>query len=51
MADARERVRVCSKVVVTGVAFFDFFHGQNGRGAERDRDPSGSGVSLLVPAS
>ena len=35
MAVARAAVRVCSKARVTGVAFFDFFHGQTG--AERDR--------------
>ena len=30
MASARADVRVCSKARVTGVAFFDFFHGQTG---------------------
>ena len=30
MAAARARVRVCSRANVTGVAFFDFFHGQTG---------------------
>src|SRR5437773_2290978 len=30
MALARAKVRVCAKAVVTGVAFFDFFHGQLG---------------------
>lgn len=30
MAEARNRVRVCAKAVVTGVAFFDFIHGQTG---------------------
>jgi hypothetical protein len=27
---ARTAVRVCSRAVVTGVAFFDFKHGQTG---------------------
>jgi len=30
MASARAAVRVCSRARVTGVAFFDFFHGQTG---------------------
>jgi Protein of unknown function (DUF3761) len=30
MADARTKVRLCSKALVTGVAFFDFEHGQTG---------------------
>jgi len=30
MAQARQRVRLCAKAVVTGVAFFDFKHGQTG---------------------
>ena len=30
MAQARAAVRVCSNAVVTGVAFFDFKHGQTG---------------------
>jgi hypothetical protein len=30
MAQARTRVRLCGRVLVTGVAFFDFFHGQTG---------------------
>src|SRR5262249_38483951 len=30
MAQARSRVRVCSRARVTGVAFFDFIHGQTG---------------------
>ena len=30
MAAARSRVRLCSRASVTGVAFFDFFHGQTG---------------------
>jgi len=30
MAQARAAVRVCSKAVITGVAFFDFHHGQTG---------------------
>jgi hypothetical protein len=30
MVTARERVRLCARAVVTGVAFFDFLHGQTG---------------------
>jgi hypothetical protein len=30
MSQARNAVRLCSHAVVTGVAFFDFFHGQTG---------------------
>lgn len=30
MAQARRSVRLCAKARVTGVAFFDFFHGQTG---------------------
>jgi hypothetical protein len=30
MAQARRRVRLCAKARVSGVAFFDFFHGQTG---------------------
>jgi hypothetical protein len=30
MASARARVRLCSRANVTGVAFFDFYHGQTG---------------------
>jgi hypothetical protein len=30
MAQARLRVRLCAKARVSGVAFFDFFHGQTG---------------------
>ena len=30
MAAARPAVRVCTKALVTGVAFFDFKHGQTG---------------------
>jgi hypothetical protein len=30
MASARAAVHVCSKARITGVAFFDFFHGQTG---------------------
>jgi hypothetical protein len=30
MANARRRVRLCATARVTGVAFFDFFHGQTG---------------------
>lgn len=30
MVAARSRVRLCSKATVTGVAFFDFKHGQTG---------------------
>jgi hypothetical protein len=30
MAQARAAVRLCTKAVVTGVAFFDFKHGQTG---------------------
>jgi hypothetical protein len=30
MAAARARVRVCTRARVTGVAFFDFYHGQTG---------------------
>ncbi len=30
MANAREVVRVCGRARVTGVAFFDFAHGQTG---------------------
>jgi hypothetical protein len=30
MAQARAAVRLCAKAVVTGVAFFDFLHGQTG---------------------
>jgi hypothetical protein len=30
MAQARRRVRLCAKARVTGVAFFDFKHGQTG---------------------
>lgn len=30
MAQARARVRLCATARVTGVAFFDFFHGQTG---------------------
>jgi hypothetical protein len=30
MAAARQAVRICSSAEVTGVAFFDFEHGQTG---------------------
>jgi glycine/D-amino acid oxidase-like deaminating enzyme len=30
MARARQRVQLCNRAVVTGVAFFDFKHGQTG---------------------
>jgi hypothetical protein len=30
MSRARRRVRLCAKARVTGVAFFDYFHGQTG---------------------
>jgi hypothetical protein len=30
MATARARVRICARAKVTGVAFFDFYHGQTG---------------------
>ena len=30
MGAARAAVRVCARAVVTGVAFFDFQHGQTG---------------------
>jgi hypothetical protein len=30
MAQARQQIRLCAKAVVTGVAFFDFKHGQTG---------------------
>jgi hypothetical protein len=30
MARARQRVRLCARAVITGVAFFDFKHGQTG---------------------
>jgi hypothetical protein len=30
MAAARARVRICARAKVTGVAFFDFYHGQTG---------------------
>jgi hypothetical protein len=30
MATARARVRICARASVTGVAFFDFYHGQTG---------------------
>jgi hypothetical protein len=30
MARARTQVRLCARARVTGVAFFDFFHGQSG---------------------
>jgi hypothetical protein len=30
MATARRAVRLCSRAAVTGVAFFDFDHGQTG---------------------
>jgi len=30
MAQARNHVRLCGRASVTGVAFFDFFHGQTG---------------------
>jgi hypothetical protein len=30
MARARRRVKLCAKARVTGVAFFDFLHGQTG---------------------
>jgi hypothetical protein len=30
MANARKAVRICGKARVTGVAFFDFLHGQTG---------------------
>jgi len=30
MGVARAVVRVCARAVVTGVAFFDFLHGQTG---------------------
>jgi hypothetical protein len=30
MAQARAKVQVCAKARVTGVAFFDFNHGQTG---------------------
>jgi hypothetical protein len=30
MAAARRRVRLCASARVTGVAFFDFLHGQTG---------------------
>jgi hypothetical protein len=30
MATARGRVRICTRANVTGVAFFDFIHGQTG---------------------
>ena len=30
MASARARVRLCARASVTGVAFFDFYHGQTG---------------------
>jgi hypothetical protein len=30
MARARQRVQLCTRAVVTGVAFFDFKHGQTG---------------------
>jgi hypothetical protein len=30
MAQARAKVRLCARASVTGVAFFDFLHGQTG---------------------
>lgn len=30
MAEARQRVRLCGKARITGVASFDFLHGQTG---------------------
>jgi hypothetical protein len=30
MASARRKARLCARARVTGVAFFDYFHGQDG---------------------
>ena len=46
MNRARAQVRLCRKARVTGVAFFDFNHGQTRSGPKRDRAPPDSPVRL-----
>ena len=45
MQAARQAVRVCSRAAITGVAFFDYDHGQTGRSPNTIEHPDPAGVN------